>query len=133
VTIFVDASALIAIVALEADGRVLAGILASDTDACTSALAAWEAVTGLCRSKDVAADEAHRQVHLFLREAGIRFVAIAQPEFDVAAQAYARFGKGRHPAALNLGDCFAYACATTNRAKLLFKGDDFTQTDIEAA
>jgi ribonuclease VapC len=45
-------------------------------------------------------------------------------------KAYAKFGKGRHAAALNMGDCFAYACAKANRARLLFKGDDFAKTDI---
>ena len=51
----------------------------------------------------------------------------------VAADAYAHFGKGRHPAALNMGDCFAYACAKANKAKLLFKGNDFSKTDIDVA
>ena len=49
------------------------------------------------------------------------------------ANAYAEFGKGRHPAALNMSDCFAYACAKANRAALLFNGNDFTKTDIRAA
>ena len=47
--------------------------------------------------------------------------------------AWRRFGKGRHPAGLNLGDCFAYALAKSNGASLLFKGPDFTQTDIASA
>jgi ribonuclease VapC len=63
----------------------------------------------------------------------LRFVSIGEREFDLATQAYADFGKGRHPAALNMGDCFAYACAKANRATLLFKGDDFTKTDIARA
>ena len=50
----------------------------------------------------------------------------------MAAAAWRRFGKGRHPAALNLGDCFAYAAAKALGAVLAFKGDDFLQTDIEA-
>ena len=47
--------------------------------------------------------------------------------------AYAQFGKGKHPAALNMGDCFAYACARANNARLLFKGADFSRSDIEPA
>ena len=47
-----------------------------------------------------------------------------------AVEAYADFGKGRHLAALNMGDCFAYACAKTNDATLLYKGDDFSHTDL---
>lgn len=60
-------------------------------------------------------------------------VNIGEPEFEIAADAYAHFGRGRHPAALNMGDCYAYACAKVNRANLLFKGTDFSKTDIKAA
>ena len=55
---------------------------------------------------------------------------IGKPEYDLGLEAYAHYGKGRHPAKLNMGDCFAYACAKSHKAKLLFKGDDFTKTDI---
>ncbi|HVL56436.1 MAG TPA: type II toxin-antitoxin system VapC family toxin [Burkholderiaceae bacterium] len=51
----------------------------------------------------------------------------------VARQAYAEFGKGRHRAGLDFGDCFAYALAKTTGEKLLFKGDDFRKTDVESA
>ena len=51
----------------------------------------------------------------------------------IALQAYAQFGKGRHPAALNMGDCFAYACARAHGAALLFKGEDFSRTDVLVA
>lgn len=64
---------------------------------------------------------------------GIRFVAIGERKFDLAAGAYARFGKGRHPAAPSMGDCFAYACARAHGARLLFKDDGFGRTDIAAA
>jgi ribonuclease VapC len=60
-------------------------------------------------------------------------VPIGGREFDLAADAYARFGKGRHPAKLNMGDCYAYACARANHARLLFTGAEFVKTDIEAA
>ena len=63
----------------------------------------------------------------------LKLVSIGERELDLATQAYAEFGKGRHPAALNMGDCFAYACAKANRSKLLFKGEDFTKTDITPA
>jgi ribonuclease VapC len=61
------------------------------------------------------------------------FVDIGEREFEIAAEAYTQFGKGRHPAGLNMGDCFAYACARANGARLLFKGQDFARTDIEPA
>jgi ribonuclease VapC len=51
---------------------------------------------------------------------------------DVAREAYRRFGRGNHPAALNFGDCFAYALARLTGEPLLFKGNDFTQTDIQS-
>ena len=63
----------------------------------------------------------------------LQFVNIGETEFHIAADAYAHFGKGRHPAALNMGDCFAYACAKANKAKLLFNGNDFSKTDIDVA
>jgi len=52
---------------------------------------------------------------------------------QTAVQAFERFGRGRHPARLNMGDCFAYACAKTLAVPLLFKGDDFSQTDVAVA
>ncbi len=70
---------------------------------------------------------------LFLNALGLRFVSIGQAECDLATEAYMHFGKGRHPAALNMGDCFAYACARTQQATLLFKGNDFAKTDIQSA
>ena len=66
--------------------------------------------------------------------AKIRTVAITSEEADAALEAFARYGKGRgHPARLNMGDCFACAVAKNHHASLLFKGDDFTQTDIRTA
>ena len=68
-----------------------------------------------------------------LKRARIELVPVTQEHVDVARQAWRRFGKGNHPAALNFGDCFAYALAEVTGEPLLFKGDDFALTDIEAA
>ena len=68
-----------------------------------------------------------------LETLGIQLVTIGPKELDFATAAYARFGKGRHPARLNMGDCFAYACAKSHNAKLLYKGNDFAQTDVTPA
>ena len=65
--------------------------------------------------------------------AGIRTIEIGPAEALAALDAYARFGKGRHPARLNMGDCFAYACARIHNAPLLFKGEDFARTDVVGA
>jgi ribonuclease VapC len=72
------------------------------------------------------------RVRRFLDATGVTFVSIAEPEFAIAAEAYGRFDKGRHPAALNMGDCIAYACARANGPPLLFKCDDFARMDIES-
>jgi ribonuclease VapC len=79
------------------------------------------------------ADQARNLVGRFVGEMEIRLVSIGPQESEVALDAMDRFGKGRHPAKLNLGDCFAYACARTHGAPLLFKGDDFGKTDIAVA
>ena len=60
----------------------------------------------------------------------IEVIGIGPAEGDLALDAFERYGKGRHPARLNMGDCFAYACARTHGVPLLFKGDDFSHTDI---
>jgi ribonuclease VapC len=87
----------------------------------------------LCRSHQFTALTARREVESFRHDYRLVYVPIGEHEAELAAEAYAKFGKGRHPAALNIGDCFAYACAKANNAKLLFKGDDFSKTDIQAA
>ena len=69
----------------------------------------------------------------FLDRAGIALVPVMAEHIDTARLAWRRFGKGNHPAGLNFGDCFAYALAKTTGEPLLFKGDDFALTDIEAA
>jgi ribonuclease VapC len=73
-----------------------------------------------------------RDLKLFLTEAEIGIEPVTLDQAEVAREAYRRFGKGNHPAALNFGDCFAYALARLSGEPLLFKGNDFTQTDIPA-
>ena len=68
-----------------------------------------------------------------MRVSGIEVAAVTIHQTRLAREAYARYGKGNHGARLNLGDCFAYALAKARGEKLLFKGDDFRQTDVEAA
>jgi ribonuclease VapC len=128
--LFADASALIAIIAGEADADALADVLESDGGRLCSAVAVWESVAGLGRSYSLAVPTAREQVARFLREGGFQVVGIGERELRLAIDAHARYGKGRHPAALNMGDCFAYACAKANNAKLLYKGEDFSRTDL---
>lgn len=61
----------------------------------------------------------------------IERVSVGQKQADLARQAFITYGKGNHPAALNFGDCFAYALSKENAQPLLFKGDDFRQTDVQ--
>lgn len=73
-----------------------------------------------------------RELDLWLHRAGVNLVAVDADQADAARAAYRRFGKGRHRAGLNYGDCFAYALAKTSGQPLLFTGDDFAHTDISA-
>jgi ribonuclease VapC len=128
--IFVDASALIAIVTGEGESAELADRLEADRQRLCSALSVWETVAGLCHSYTFSVPAPRAHMRLFLEAGNFRFVSIGEREFELAADAYAQYGKGRHPAALNMGDCYAYACAKANRAKLLFKGDEFKMSDL---
>ena len=131
--VFVDASALVAIIADEPGADALSDALEAAAFRLCSAISVWETVTALCRSHHLSIPSAQEAVQPFLRSGNLVFAPIAEREFSLAIQAYGRFGKGHHPAALNMGDCFAYACAKANDAKLLFIGEDFSRTDIAAA
>jgi ribonuclease VapC len=128
--IFADASALIAIIAGEADAEVLADKLEAHSDRLCSALSVWETVAGLCRSHAFAIPAARDHVARFLEAGNFRYTPIGEREMQLATEAYAHYGKGRHPAGLNMGDCFAYACAQASHARLLYKGEDFARTDL---
>jgi ribonuclease VapC len=77
--------------------------------------------------------DAGRQCDVFLRRAGILIEPVSVEQAHLARQAFLDFGKGRHAAGLNFGDCFAYALAKVTGEPLLFKGQDFSKTDIQAA
>ena len=74
-----------------------------------------------------------RQADAFLRRAGVVVEPVTLEQGDLARQAFLDFGKGRHRAGLNFGDCFAYALSRATGEALLFKGDDFALTDIRRA
>ena len=65
-----------------------------------------------------------------MHKAGVEIVAVSAEQMDTALDAWRRFGKGRHLANLNFGDCFSYALAAASGEPLLFKGDDFGKTDV---
>ena len=70
-------------------------------------------------------------LHRFLQEGQISVLPFGEPHWHAAVSAYETFGKGRHPAGLNFGDCFSYAVAKLTQQPLLCKGNDFSQTDLE--
>ena len=78
-------------------------------------------------------DRGGREIDALVADIGIEIVAFDQAQARIAREAFRRFGKGRHRAGLNLGDCLAYALAKTLAAPLLFKGNDFSLTDVKPA
>ena len=132
-TVFLDASAMVAMIAKEPEARIYAGRIEWETERLTSALAVWEAVRAVARVRGVDFAEARMLVADFVRDAAIRLVEIDAAAGEIALDAHERYGKGRHRAELNMGDCFAYACTSRHRAAILFKGDDFIHTDLPDA
>jgi ribonuclease VapC len=132
--IVVDASAIVAILTGEAEDAALMTALERAESALTSPIAIYEAALGLCRRRHSSVAEAENDVMEFLAAARIGVAAVEPAAAQAALAAFARYGKGgRHPAQLNLGDCFAYGQAKALNAQLLYKGADFSMTDIEAA
>lgn len=74
--------------------------------------------------------EGLRDLDLFIERGGIEIAPVDEKQAHVARRAFSRFGKGRHEAGLNYGDCFSYALATVLGEPLLYKGEDFRQTDV---
>ncbi len=130
---FVDASALCAMLIDEDDARELLGRMQRSPERITSPLAVWETVIVVARTLGLTLSAAQSAVEKYLELVGIQVLAVPPQALASAIDAFDRYGKRRHPADLNFGDCFAYACARFYRARLLFKGNDFSQTDIEAA
>jgi ribonuclease VapC len=129
---FVDASAIVAILAEESDGAALIARLGQAQHIHTSAIALYEATLALARSCDLPITDAHNAINRFIERSQVEIIPITGDIGRGAIGAFERFGRGRHPARLNTGDCFAYACARSLDVPLLFKGDDFSQTDIPA-
>lgn len=130
-TITLDTSALVAVVLGEPDAELYAGVMtrhAGDINVSTATLVET-AIVLTAKQGDTAAEELATLIRLTATQA----VPFDLTQQRAAVGAWRRFGTGRHNAGLNLGDCFSYALAKTTGSLLLYKGDDFSQTDIPAA
>ena len=127
--IIVDSSAIIAIAFKEVEARAFAEFLAP--------LSFLIAAPTLLETHMVLEGQPGRSAKnffsSFLLNPRASIVPFDSDHATIARAAFDRYGKGRHPAQLNMGDCLAYACARTHGAALLFKGNDFNRTDITVA
>ena len=130
---FIDASAVVAMVAREPDAEALRLKLKARKKRLISPVSIFEAALAMRRLREIAPNDAFDLVSGFVKIYAVRQITIEPRIGELALQAFEIFGKGRHKAALNMGDCFAYACAKAHRVPLLCKGDDFVHTDIELA
>ncbi len=126
----VDTSALLAVILGEPDAERFLDAMASAGELSVSAATLTEALI-VAEAKQ--GPEASTDVHALLADLECDVLPLDEQQATLAHRAWVRFGKGRHPASLNLGDCYAYAAATALGRPLLFKGADFPQTDIGAA
>ncbi|MDQ0473691.1 type II toxin-antitoxin system VapC family toxin [Labrys wisconsinensis] len=126
----IDTSAIVAIALDEPEAAGFEQRIADDPVRLISAATMLEAAMVL---ETRLGDSGGSDLDLWLHKAGFEVVAVDAEQADRARRAWRRFGKGRHAAGLNFGDCFSYALATLTGEPLLFKGNDFAQTDIPAA
>lgn len=126
----VDTSAMVAILYRE-DEAVRFTQLIHDAVVCRMSVANHLELSMVLESQ--LGSDAMRQADAFFRRAGIGIESVTLDQGELARQAFLDFGKGRHPAGLNFGDCFSYALAKATGEPLLFKGNDFALTDIVAA
>jgi len=126
--VVIDTSALLAILLGEPErGKFLQLLSESETRLLSAANALETAMVVESRRGEAAG----RELDLFLHRTKIEIVAVDAEQFSIARFAWRKFGKGRHPAGLNFGDCFAYALTKTSSEPLLAKGEDFRRTDLQ--
>lgn len=122
-----DTSALVAVLFAEPEARAFAEAIAADGRRLLSAANLVEASILVEARRG---EPAGRELDLLIHRAGVLVTALDQRQAEEARRAWRRFGRGRHPAGLNYGDCFAYALARSSGEPLLSKGDDFAKTDV---
>ena len=126
----VDTSAILAILREEPEAEAFNAALLEAPRVAMSAATLLE-VTMVTEGRAVPGIRS--RVERLLAQSGMDIIPFTAEHAAIAADGWRRFGKGRHPAGLNLGDCFAYALAQSRNEPLLFKGADFSQTDVKAA
>ncbi|MEM5787540.1 MAG: type II toxin-antitoxin system VapC family toxin [Syntrophobacteraceae bacterium] len=124
----IDTSALVAILLGEPEAESFALAIAGDPRRFISAFTALE--TGIVIEAKKG-EPGGRELDLLLHQARIEIVPLTAEQLEIARTAWRKYGKGRHPAGLNIGDCCSYALAECAGEPLLFKGNDFSQTDIK--
>jgi ribonuclease VapC len=130
---FVDASAFCAMLMSEDDATIFSSKLRKAHRRITSPMAVWETAVSVSKGLGIDLETVQHDINRYLHAFEIENIAIEPEATPLALEAFRRFGKGRHPAALNIGDCFAYACARHHKVPLLYKGSDLSQTDIVRA
>jgi len=125
--VVIDTSALLAILFGEPEAEDFARAIADDPRPLVSACSVLESAVVLLVRKGV---DGPSLLDALIQAARLRTVSMNADQAVIARSAYTRFGKGRHPAGLNLGDCCSYALARASGEPLLFKGKDFAQTDV---
>ena len=123
----IDTSALVALLSNEPDALRIAQAIEAASVRLVSAATFLETSIVIESKKGEAGG---RELELLLYRASIEVAPVDQDQAEIARQAWRRYGKGRHPAGLSYGDCFAYALAMQRRLPLLFRSDDFAQTDV---
>ncbi len=123
----IDTSALIALLGMEPEAARLAAAIEADGTRLISAASLLEAAVVI---ESRYGPDGGRELDLLIAKAGLSVEPFTAQQAEIAREAYRRFGKGRHPASLNFGDCFSYALARVTGEPLLFKGTDFPQTDV---
>ncbi|MDR3557046.1 MAG: type II toxin-antitoxin system VapC family toxin [Syntrophobacteraceae bacterium] len=126
----IDSSALIAILLGEPEAELFALAIARAPRRIVSALTALETAIVIGAKKG---DRGEHEFELLMDRAKIDIVPLTVEQLEIAKSAWRKYGKGRHPAGLNIGDCCSYALAKFAGEPLLFKGGDFSRTDLEAA
>jgi ribonuclease VapC len=126
----IDTSAIIAILFDEEDAADYAEAITT-ADSCRISAATFVEIAIVVEAQTK--NSGSRQLDAFFRRAGITIEPVTEEQAHIARHAFIDFGKGRHPAGLNYGDCFSYALAKVTREPLLFKGKDFSKTDLVAA